>query len=263
MLPPATRVGLVEWSTVQVLTFDFHNTIANCDPWFELEVRTLPWEVLQRLKVSTPLARNSEVESAYRAIRESVMASGKEVDAYNGVALVFARLGIDVPDDDVANTVDRLMADCLAHVEPVPGTLDTIRTLRDSGLPLGIVSSAVHHKTLIWVLEALGITDCFDTVVTSASCGHYKSSTGIYHTALGELGATAAISVHVGDSLRWDVQTARDAGMATAWLRTSRKDRFAASAAGQGVAPDLVLDTMVGADGPLLELLASMRRGIS
>nr|MBA2290299.1 hypothetical protein [Chloroflexia bacterium] len=34
---------------MQIITFDFHNTVAHCDPWFELEIRTLPAAVLGRL----------------------------------------------------------------------------------------------------------------------------------------------------------------------------------------------------------------------
>ena len=31
----------------RAITFDFHNTLIHCDPWFELEVRTLPGAFLR------------------------------------------------------------------------------------------------------------------------------------------------------------------------------------------------------------------------
>jgi FMN phosphatase YigB (HAD superfamily) len=134
----------------------------------------------------------------------------------------------------------------------------TITELHAHGVTMGVVSSAVHHHTLTWTLERLGILDSFATVVTSASSGHYKSSPAIYQHAIRALGGTASASVHIGDSLRWDVETAQMAGMHGVWLKTSRKAVFAIDP-DPPVTPSLVLESMIDASGPILTLLERVR----
>ena len=79
----------------------------------------------------------------------------------------------------------------------------------------------------------------------------------IYRVALAAMGALPDGSVHVGDSLRWDVGGAQKAGMKGAWLRNGSSgaaaDRYAAH--GPLPTPDLVLETLVGATPAILALL--------
>jgi HAD superfamily hydrolase (TIGR01509 family) len=243
---------------VQVLTLDFHNTIANCDPWFDLEVRDLPWAVIERLGLVSPGLSRSEIDASYRQLRHEVIASGIEVDAYEGAARVLAAASLRPAYADLISTIDTLMRECLVAIEPVPGAVETITHLHALGVTMGVVSSAVHHHTLTWTLERLGILDCFATVVTSASSGHYKSNPAIYQHAIDTMGGTAPDSVHIGDSLRWDVETAQMAGMHGVWLKTSRKAVFAIDP-DPPVSPSLVLESMVGASGPILALLERLR----
>jgi HAD superfamily hydrolase (TIGR01509 family) len=105
----------------------------------------------------------------------------------------------------------------------LPGAVETVRHLHWEGVRLGVVSSAVHHQTLIWILDRMDILNCFDSIVTSASSGFYKSTPRIYASAMAELHADPRLSVHVGDSMRWDVETAQLAGLHTVWLQTPRR----------------------------------------
>ena len=246
-----------ESALVQVLTFDFHNTLANCDPWFDLEVRDLPWAVLQHLDLTSESADQALVEQEYRALRLEVIASGNEIDAYESVARIFATIGVDAEPAHITEAVDALMRDCLAHAQAVPGAVDTVRHLHRYGVRLGVVSSAVHHQTLNWILEQLDIADCFEMVVTSASSGYYKSTPAIYDHALVALDGDASVSVHVGDSLKWDIHTAQRAGMATVWLNTPRREVFATPS--NDTVPTLTLQTMENAGPLLIELLDRVR----
>ena len=241
----------------RVVTFDFHNTIARCEPWFELEVRTLPGRVYQWLQnqdgVPAVADMPNPADRAYRMLREEIVASGVERDAVSCVEAVFATLAISADRASIARGVDALMREALASLEDVPGAIATIRELWARGCRLGVVSSAVHHPFLCWSLAALGIDDAFDVVTTSASSGFYKSRPEIYTATLAAMGGTPHGSVHVGDSLRWDVGGAQRAGMKGAWLRGTAVDAF--TAPGAAPRPDLVLDSLVGATPALLELL--------
>ncbi len=245
---------------MQVLTFDFHNTLAHCDPWFELEVRDLPWAVIEHLDIARAGIDRARVDDAYRQLRLDVIASGNEVDAYTAVRRVFTDLDIVADREAIDTTIDELMFQSTLAMEPVAGAVETVRHVHAAGARLGVISSAVHHRSLGWILGRLGIADCFDLIVTSASCGFYKSTTAIYENALGQLGGVAAMSVHVGDSLRWDVATAQQSGMTAVWLQTSRAGAFPGNA--PDITPALTLGTLVDAGPVLMAMLERLRASV-
>src|SRR5689334_2147911 len=61
----------------QAVTFDFHNTLAACPEWFELEVRRLPSAFLQWRASSTSLPvdpeLSAEADVRYRQLRHEIM----------------------------------------------------------------------------------------------------------------------------------------------------------------------------------------------
>jgi len=206
---------------VKAVTIDFHNTIARSDRWFELEVRELVPEVLRLCAEQDALSvaddRSDRARTAYRTLRHGIIASGEERDALDCALATLSAIGVTLPEPMVAAAIERLMRDALAEATPIPGVIAAIGTLRSRGLRLGVVSSAVHHPYLDWTLAQFGLGDVFSTVITSASSGYYKTRPEIYHAALRDLGVTAAETVHVGDSYRFDVQGARRAGMRAVW----------------------------------------------
>jgi FMN phosphatase YigB (HAD superfamily) len=241
---------------VQIVTFDFHNTVAHCDPWFDLEIRELPAAVLRDLAgadtVETSDALEAEAIDAYRALRKTVIATGIEKDAQTCVEEVFAGLGVTAPPDAIDASIVRLMRACLPDLSPVPGAVDTISTLIDHDVPVGIVSSAVYHPFLEWALEDFGLLERLAFVATSASIGFYKSDVRIYHHAYELAKAAVDLGVHVGDSPRWDIATAQEAGLGTVLYTAPGTNRPELP---HHIAPDLTLDSLVGAAGPILALL--------
>ncbi|HET7093116.1 MAG TPA: HAD family hydrolase [Thermomicrobiales bacterium] len=239
----------------QAITFDFHNTLAHCDPWFDLEVHHLPSAFLRWLADNGGPARSAETmadaDAAYRRLRQAIVDHGNELPAEACVAYVLDDLGIAVDDATVEQGVATLMRATLADAEPTAGAVETVRVLADTGVPLGIVSSAVYHPFLHWTLERFGIRDAFRDVVTSASAGFYKSRPELYLHALARLDALPQRSVHVGDSWRFDVDGARRAGLRTVWLRRAGVDLPAG-----GAPPDLAVSTLTGAAPRILSLLA-------
>lgn len=231
-----------------LITFDFHNTLASCDRWFQLEIALLAQEVYAALRSEhTPdnlLISDDELVRAYRDVRTEVIASGKERDAIDSVMTTFAKLRFEADPLDAAREIDRLMHEAMVDIAPVAGAPETVRALHEAGFTLGVVSSAIYPPFLEWTLDAFGIADCFAFIVTSASAGAYKSDPAIYHHALSHVESEASDAVHIGDSPRWDATTAREAGMRTILLLTPTMDRY--RDARDLVAPDLTLETLVG-----------------
>ena len=65
---------------IQLVTYDFHNTIAHCDEWFQLEIRTLPVRVLEAEAPEALERIGAEaVADIYRQMRLQVIESGVEI----------------------------------------------------------------------------------------------------------------------------------------------------------------------------------------
>jgi FMN phosphatase YigB (HAD superfamily) len=240
----------------QAITFDFHNTLAACPEWFELEVRRLPssflhwWAEQDGHEVTPQLV--AEADDRYRRLRRAIMDHGNELSAEACLDAVFAQMRLRVPEDALLTGSEHLMRQALAGLSPMPGAVETVREIHRAGILLGVISSAVYHPFIEWALESFGIREAFRAIVTSASAGYYKSRSEIYVHAADALGAAPGNMVHVGDSLRFDVGGASRVGMGTVWLRSER-----ASAEDESFEPDLTLDTLDSSAPQILALLRS------
>lgn len=234
----------------EAVTFDFHNTLARCDQWFELEVRQLVPEFLKwhaSVNGMTPNAIEPDVAiSAYRRIRLEIMDSGLEKDAATCVDLVTRELGLTLDRVTIETGVEAVMRETLHGSDPIPGVVDAVRRLRALNIKLGVVSSAAYHPFLIWSLDKFGILDQFDDIVTSASCGFYKSRTEIYSIALERLDARPDRSVHIGDSERFDIATPAKLGMRTVLFDAPRSEDSSNA--------DVVVESLCGVDEIVLGL---------
>jgi FMN phosphatase YigB (HAD superfamily) len=226
-----------------LVTFDFHNTIAYCDPWFYLEIRDLPVQVLTVLAPDVFERHGAEVIIAsYRELRQDVMSTGVEVDAVEGIHRIARGIDLVLARPDIERTVATLMKEVMSHATPVPGALESIRSIAASGIKVGVISSAVYHPFLEWTLAEFGVADELDFVITSASSGIYKSDPEIYRTAIRTAGADAVDSIHVGDSERWDVWSAKQAGMRAIWYRNGKVDSLVDRP--MDTAPDHIVSSM-------------------
>lgn len=106
-------------------------------------------------------------------------------------------------------------------VEPIAGSLEGIRALHDAGIPMAIVSNA--DGTAHEMLARAGVCQLGDgpnvpvvAVVDSGALGVAKPDPATFAPALEALGTDPARTLHVGDSVHYDVRGAQAAGMAAA-----------------------------------------------
>ncbi|MER3482638.1 MAG: hydrolase [Meiothermus sp.] len=98
-----------------------------------------------------------------------------------------------------------------AHVWPLtPHAKEVLRTLKDRGYKLGVVSN--WDWTLPGVLKATGLDEYFDYVAASALLGVAKPDPRIFERVLSELSVEPSEAVHIGDS-EDDVNGAKAAGV--------------------------------------------------
>lgn len=113
---------------------------------------------------------------------------------------------------------DRILSEFVSYYEehpvgttrPFPGIPELLQNLRQEGLPLAVISNkptAVSHR----VLEELGLSHFFHTVLGGDSLPERKPSPLPLLAFLDQVGAPASRAVMVGDSAP-DVQCAQAAG---------------------------------------------------
>ena len=102
---------------------------------------------------------------------------------------------------------------------PSPGAVELLETLGRHP-EVNHVAILTNHLRDVQIdkLEACGLTDLVDFMVTSEEVGHRKPSGQIFQFALGRAGTSAADAVMVGDSWEGDVQGAQAAGLRAVWF---------------------------------------------
>jgi putative hydrolase of the HAD superfamily len=92
-----------------------------------------------------------------------------------------------------------------------PETVRTLAALKTQGVELGIISN--FDSRLFSVLRGLGLADTFDTVTISSLAQAAKPAPRIFQVALDKHAVDPEEALHIGDSLRDDVEGARKAGL--------------------------------------------------
>ncbi|MEZ4505458.1 MAG: hypothetical protein R2848_06170 [Thermomicrobiales bacterium] len=79
------------------ITFDFHNTLIECDEWFQIEIRTLVsdvlryWHDLREIEVPPQMLQAADLE--YRRLRQAIHVHGHELPADRSVRTILERIG--------------------------------------------------------------------------------------------------------------------------------------------------------------------------
>ncbi len=99
--------------------------------------------------------------------------------------------------------------------QPFPDTAPALRSARDAGLRLVIVSST-DRDILEHSLRQLELP--FDDFVTAEDAGAYKPSQRVFEHALERVGEPPEEILHVAFGFKYDIGPAAHAGMRTAWV---------------------------------------------
>jgi putative hydrolase of the HAD superfamily len=99
---------------------------------------------------------------------------------------------------------------------PIPGAVETVKTLKELGFRLAVVSNAEGQVERD--LNGAGFDGLFETVVDSHVVGVEKPDPAIFRIALERLEAEADTAVYLGDVPAVDIAGARAAGIAAVLL---------------------------------------------
>ncbi|MCA1818503.1 MAG: HAD-IA family hydrolase [Thermoplasmatota archaeon] len=125
-----------------------------------------------------------------------------------------------------AHHVDRITAAAvnaylrakMLHTEPYAGVRRTLIALTRKGIRMGVLTDAPRFKAY-QRLEAAGLVDFFEFVVTFTDHGERKPHERPFRSALDLFGLAPHQVLMVGDWPERDMQGARAVGMRTAWAR--------------------------------------------
>jgi putative hydrolase of the HAD superfamily len=121
---------------------------------------------------------------------------------------VFYRVGMFEGFDDYFETVFQAF-DGPQHWALYPETLGVLKEIRGRGIETGIISN--FDTRVFNIVRGLGIADLFDTVTISSLARAAKPAPAIFQLALEKHAVDPEEALHVGDSVRDDVQGARQA----------------------------------------------------
>ena len=113
-----------------------------------------------------------------------------------------------------------LLARAMESWQPFPDTVPALRAAKEAGLGLWIISNTdraiIEHSLRHLELE-------FDGVTVAEDVRAYKPALPPFDRALSEIGVAPAEILHVAFGFKYDIATAQELGMRTAWVNRHRE----------------------------------------
>jgi FMN phosphatase YigB (HAD superfamily) len=175
----------------------------------------------------------AEVDQAFR---DSHYACEREVPTQQRFSVFAERLGVTGPD--LPALLTNVHMGIFREQVSVPSHHAALLADLASGHAIGLCSNFSHSETALRILEESGLARHLAAIAISDAVGLRKPRREIFEAVLEGLGVPPQQALHVGDSLRADVEGAAALGMRTAWLTRRVKDPRASLEAYGGPAPD-------------------------
>lgn len=146
---------------------------------------------------------------------EAFAESLKGVDRMGSLTMILARTGRIYSDAERAALADKKnewykeLISTMTAADLLPGAVDALTSVRAAGLKTGLASVSKNAPT---ILEKLGITHLFDTVVDAATLARGKPDPEIFLRAAAQLNIDPADCIGVEDAVA-GVRSIKGAGM--------------------------------------------------
>ncbi|MXZ03188.1 MAG: HAD-IA family hydrolase, partial [Chloroflexi bacterium] len=119
--------------------------------------------------------------------------------------------GVPVKRAEMRPRLLALMQKMLEGVQPMPGVEDYLSTAKRLDMRIGIASNSNRDRVLP-MLDQIGLTECFDTIVCRDDIGRAKPDPDAYFAAVSNLGVTTDQAIALEDSPT-GVKAAKGAGL--------------------------------------------------
>lgn len=207
------------------------------------------------LRVASHYGRHPSLLNLYYERREADLL---EPTTANLLQELLERQGYARPPQEVIRAAMRAMYTVTqANWHPERDALPTLRTLKQAGYRMGLVSNAADDQDVQHLVDKGGFRPYFECVITSAALGFRKPHPRIFQIALEELGGRPTQAVMVGDDLIADIQGAKQLGLHTVWInrRVARPKQYLGRP-GRAFRPPVLPDATITRLSELPALLA-------
>ena len=207
------------FSGIRAVVFDLDDTLYAFDEGAApnaAALRALAEYAAPKLGVS-PDAFLDEVAASLRAQKEQ---TGADNPGYHSRCVRYARLleARGLPLRLALDFVDVYWRELFARIRPAPGAADLLRACRARGLRVGLGTDMTAVEQFR-KMEALGLLDLVDFVVTSEEAGVEKPNSAFFELVARKAGCAPSEILFAGDSLRKDVLGPAAAGMRAVWVQ--------------------------------------------
>ena len=196
--------------------------------------------------------------SLRRSLRAKAIEEQVEYTADYALTTLLAQLGHEnLSESLLGEAVDASFAFEESHWQPYPQAEATLRQFSDSGYRLALISNATDDPLIQRLVDKGGFRKWLDASLSSAGVGLRKPHPGIFHKVLDQWGFSPEQVVMIGDTLRFDILGAHNAGLKgvlAAWDLYPDYD-----AEGDHIVPDSRADTL----SQLIEVIAMLDKQAS
>lgn len=174
-----------------------------CRQGFQLDCNELPCSVRYHLDRYFHRRERDLVETTYVSVIRELLAE-------HGYPKVDKRIIRNALDAFYAHTQPNwILEDDASH---------TLKSLKDGGYRLGLVSNAGDNQDVLQLVARFKISSFFDFILTSALCTYRKPHPRIFEMAMARWNIPPKEIVMVGDSLDADIMGAQKLGMYGVWI---------------------------------------------
>lgn len=148
---------------------------------------------------------------------------------------------------EILKNLERLWEEQINSVEEVPGAIPLLRTLKNNGIKLGVLSNIWHPFYEGFCRTCEEMLQLFDYRILSYRVGCKKPSLQFFRHALAEADFPAQSCCMVGDTYELDMAPALQLGMRTVWLLKhpeKEKTAIAAMLRGEKLHPNWVAEDL-------------------
>lgn len=220
---------------MKIVLFDYGGTlVAVSRPWAEVKPLAVlsSFKAMERAGLALPFKE-------YRGLSESVFQKNKAIEATEKRDIPDVVSYREIVDDlfpskarawrreVAASATEAFWSVAKKNFVPRDGTVQMLRRLKELGLRMAVVSNHHHPPALRRHLEELHISSYFSRVYASASVGMRKPDVRFFGKCLRDMRTHPDQAIFVGDSLEYDIEGAKKAGLRTilvtgGWLAEPR-----------------------------------------
>ena len=133
------------------------------------------------------------------------------VGMHDTVRILNQRFGCDMDPEKVVTDQEAYFFNHIERVKPYDPVINFARECKAKGKPISVASGGVK-KTVIATMNAIGITDLFETIVTQDDVKNSKPSPDLFLLAAEEMGVDPTRCLVFEDS-QLGIEAAKNAGM--------------------------------------------------